>query len=79
MEKHGTDREVTDENIMWCMRFMYGITEAMDTHSEYVILLLHSKKNYTNATHRQFVRLLYYNCLRLHVVITQLVRNRGEF
>jgi len=61
------------------MRFMCWITKAINTHTEYVILLLHSKKNYANATHPQCVRLVYYNCLRLRIVITQLVRGRDEF
>ena len=61
------------------MRFMCWITKVTNTQSEYVILLLHSKKNYVNAPHPQFVPLVYYNSLRLHFVITQLVRDRCAF
>jgi hypothetical protein len=37
MEKYGTGRQVTDDNIKWCIRSAYWISTATDTHSEYVI------------------------------------------
>jgi hypothetical protein len=36
-EKYGTARQTTDDNIIRRMRFACWITEATDTHSEYVI------------------------------------------
>jgi hypothetical protein len=36
-KKCGRARHITDDNIIWCMRLCW-ITEATDTHSEYVIL-----------------------------------------
>jgi len=29
----------TDDNITWHVRFAYWVTEATDTHSEYVVLI----------------------------------------
>jgi len=39
VEKCGTVGQVTDNNIVWCMRFEYWITKAANTRSEYVILI----------------------------------------
>ena len=36
MEKEG---RATDDNITWHVHFAYWVTEATDTHSEYVILI----------------------------------------
>ena len=38
MEKFGTARQTTDDNIIWCMRFAVWINKATDTHSEYVTM-----------------------------------------
>jgi hypothetical protein len=39
VEKYGTARQATDDNIIQRMRFACWITKATDTHSEYVILI----------------------------------------
>jgi len=39
VEKYGTAREATGDNIIWRMRFACWLTGAIDTHSEYVILI----------------------------------------
>ena len=39
MEKYGTARQATDDNIIRRMRFACWLTKATDTHSEYVILI----------------------------------------
>jgi hypothetical protein len=39
VEKSGSDRQATDDNMMWRMHFLCWITEATDTRSEYVILI----------------------------------------
>jgi hypothetical protein len=39
VEKYGTARQATDDNIIRRMRFACWITKATDTHSEYVILI----------------------------------------
>jgi hypothetical protein len=36
VEKYGTARQATDDNIIRRMRFAWWITKATDTHSEYV-------------------------------------------
>jgi hypothetical protein len=38
VEKYGTARHATDDNIIRRMRFACWITKATDTHSDYVIL-----------------------------------------
>ena len=37
MEKSITAGLAADDNIIWRMRFQYSITNATDTHSEYLI------------------------------------------
>jgi hypothetical protein len=39
VEKYGTARQATDDNIIRCMRFACRINKATDRHSEYVILI----------------------------------------
>ena len=38
-KKYGTARQATDDNIIRRMRIACWMTEAADTHSEYVILI----------------------------------------
>jgi hypothetical protein len=40
VEKYGTARQATDDNIIWRMRFACWMTDATDTRSEYVTCLL---------------------------------------
>jgi hypothetical protein len=52
VEKFGTARQVTDDKIIWHMRFVCWLAAATNTHSEYVILRLsihHGKNGYANA------------------------------
>jgi hypothetical protein len=49
VEKYGTAGQATDGNIIRRMRFACWITEATDTHSEYVVLLSHGHSGYANA------------------------------
>jgi hypothetical protein len=44
VEKYGTARQATDDSIIGRMRFACWITNATDTHSEYVI-----RSGYVNA------------------------------
>jgi hypothetical protein len=39
VEKYGTARQATDNNIIRRMRFACWTTKATDTHSEYIILI----------------------------------------
>ena len=56
VEKSGTARQATDGNIIRRMRFVWWITKAKDTHSEYVILVCFLLGNRGNI--RQQVPLL---------------------
>jgi len=57
VEKYGRTEKETDDNAIWCVRFAFWITEAGDTHSEYVILLLfHGKRGQMNAPQHFIVR-----------------------
>ena len=40
MQKHGRDRMATDDNIIKRMRFAFWVTNATDTYSEYVIIVV---------------------------------------
>ena len=42
MEKHGTARQATDDNVIQRMRFACWITRATNTHLQYVILIAFS-------------------------------------
>jgi len=39
LEKYGTARQATGDNVIWQMRVAWWITKTTDTHSEYVILI----------------------------------------
>jgi hypothetical protein len=46
VEKYGTVRQVTDDNIIRRMRFVCWIPKATDTHSEYVIFIAFSQQQW---------------------------------
>jgi hypothetical protein len=53
VEKYGTARKATDENIIRRMRFACWITKATGRHSEYLhLLLFHGNIGYANVPHR---------------------------
>jgi len=39
VEKCGTAREATDDNIIWRMWIAYWMNKTTDTHSKYLILI----------------------------------------
>jgi hypothetical protein len=50
VEKYGTARQATDDNIIRRMRFACRITKATDTRSEYLTLIaFHGNNGYANA------------------------------
>jgi hypothetical protein len=50
VEKYGTTRQATNDNITWRMCFLRRITKATHTHSEYVTLIaFHGNNGYANA------------------------------
>jgi hypothetical protein len=46
VEKCGSDRQATDENIIRRMRFACWITKTTGTHSEYVILIAFQRQQW---------------------------------
>jgi hypothetical protein len=46
VEKYGTARQSTDDNIIRRMRFACWITKATDTHSEYVIIIVPARQQW---------------------------------
>jgi hypothetical protein len=68
VEKYGTARQATDDNIIQRMRFACRITKATDTHSEYVIFLLfHGNNGYANAPQCYVTR-------TLHILVSKYVQ-----
>jgi len=50
VEKYGTARPATDDNIIWRIRFAFWATNATITHSEHEILtFFHGNNGYANA------------------------------
>ena len=46
MEKYGTARQATDDNIIRRMRVACWITKATDTHLEYVVLIAFQRQQW---------------------------------
>ena len=61
MGKYGTDKQVTDDNIIRRMRFACWITKATDTHSECVILTAFPLQQWLRE--RASILRLYVQCL----------------
>jgi hypothetical protein len=56
VEKCGRAGQATDDNIIWCMRFVYWINKSADTHSEYIIrLLFYGNSGCTNAPQSRII------------------------
>jgi hypothetical protein len=50
MENYCTSRQAADDNKKWHMRIVCWITEATDTHSGYVIIIVfHGNSGYVKA------------------------------
>jgi hypothetical protein len=62
VEKYGTARQATDDNIIRRMRFACCITKATDTHSEYVILIACPRQQWL----RERATMLRYTVLNIH-------------
>jgi hypothetical protein len=61
VDKYGTVRQATDDNIIRRMRFACWITKAKNTHSEYVILIAFPWEQWLSE--RASVLCLYLHCL----------------
>jgi len=60
-KKYGRFRQATDDTIIRRMRFACRITTATDTHSEYVIILLHGNNGCANVP--QCYLCMYIGCI----------------
>jgi len=58
VEKCARTRQAKDDDVIRRMPVACWIPKAIDTHSEYVILLFHSNNDYWNATHCYVIRTL---------------------
>ena len=60
IEKYCEARKVTDDVIIPCMRFVFWITKATNSHSEYVTLLAfpREKNGFANESHCHVMRTL---------------------
>jgi len=61
VEKYGTARQTTDDNIIRRMRFVCGIRKATDKHSEYVIIPAFPRQQWLHE--RPSIFHLYIHCL----------------
>ena len=64
VEKYGTARQATDDNIIRRMRFACWITKATDTHSECVILIAFPRQQWLRER-SSMLRCTYTACLVL--------------
>ena len=62
MEKYGTARQATDDNIIQRMRFVCWITKATDRHSEYEILIAFTRQQWLHES-ALILRYTYIACL----------------
>jgi hypothetical protein len=64
VEKYGTARQATDDNLIQNMRFACRITKATDTHSEYVIRIAFLRQQWFRKR-ASLLRYTYIACLVL--------------
>ena len=70
MEKYCTARQATDDKIIHRIRFAFSITEATNTHSEYVILTPFSTAAVVKETCINITLFVYcLTCLMLNMVV----------
>jgi hypothetical protein len=62
MEKYGTARQATDDNIIWRMRIACWITKATDTSSESVIFIAFPRQQWLRER-ASILRYTYIACL----------------
>ena len=78
MKRYGRTRLVTDENVMWCMRFACWKTKAADKHSEYLIVLISTatvfkRMRFSYVVHTWSLSLLVVTVRSLNVRILKLM------
>jgi hypothetical protein len=62
VEKYGTARQVTDDNIIRRIRFAFWMNKATDTHSEYVIIIAFPRQQWLRER-ASMLRCSYTACL----------------
>jgi hypothetical protein len=78
VEKYGTARQATDDNIIRRMRFACWITKATDTHSEHVILTAFPRQQLLRER-ASVLRYTYIACLVITCVCVQsMIRTAHE-
>jgi hypothetical protein len=78
VEKYGTARQATDDNIIRRMRFACWITKATDTHSEYVILIAFPQQQWLRER-ASLLRYRYISCLVLITSVNKFLFNEYAF
>jgi len=62
VDEYGRVRQAIDDSMMWHMRFVWWMTKATETHSEYGILiafpLQHWFHEHTSVIHYVYIALL---------------------
>jgi hypothetical protein len=84
VEKHGTARQATDDNITKCMCIACWITKSTNTHSAYVVIIafplqplqaeIHNKKYPVKRVHSTAVT----NIKQIHVKKEPFVKTRAS-
>jgi hypothetical protein len=62
VERYGRAGRATDDNIIQRMRFACWVCKAIDTHSEYVILIAFTRKQWL-LERASMLRYMYLACL----------------
>jgi hypothetical protein len=79
VEKYGRARQATDDNIILRMRIVCWITKAIDTHSEYVMLIAYPRQQWSREHVSMFIStlLVLLNLYsRLNYIIVQCIPSR---
>jgi hypothetical protein len=69
MRQYGRARQATDNNIIQRMRFACWITEATDTHTEYVIIIAFRWQR--RLRERASLLRLYVHCLSRYIMMSE--------
>jgi hypothetical protein len=75
VEKYGTARQATEDNIIRRMCFACWITKATDTHSEYVIFIAFARQQWLRER-ASILRYTFTACLVKYYVDLQALKSR---
>jgi hypothetical protein len=68
VKKCGRDRQATDDNVIWRMRFACLVIKATDTHSEYAIINAFRRQQWL-CERASMLCLCYIACVFIHNVV----------